>query len=118
MSSSMTVASQRTSSPKVVMVKVKNAQHAFSRAARSRTQASVPGWARSRKQMPVAVFSRPIRAWLNRRWYSLRRSGPVSGAPVMSQTIGVVGAGKSMILLLGSLQMLATCAGTTLNSGL
>jgi hypothetical protein len=29
-----------------------------------------------------------------------------------------VGAGKSMILLLGSLPMLATCAGTTLNSGL
>src|ERR1700745_1075001 len=72
----MTVASQCTSSPRAVMVKVKNAQHAFSRAARSRTHASVPGWARNRKQIPAAVFSRPIRGWLNRGWASLRGSGP------------------------------------------
>src|SRR6266516_4376669 len=36
----------------------------------------------------------------------------------MSQTIGVVGAGKSMVLLLGSLRVLAACPGTTLDSGL
>jgi DNA-binding transcriptional MerR regulator len=36
----------------------------------------------------------------------------------MSHTTGVAGAGKSMIVLLGPLQMLATCTSITLDSGL
>jgi len=95
-SSSMTRTSHRTSSPFVVTAKSKNGQQAFSRAARSRTHASTPSSARSRNRMPSAVRTRPTRAWWNSRWYSRMRSGPVSGAALMSQAIGVVVLGWSI----------------------
>jgi hypothetical protein len=68
----------------MVMSKVKNAQHAFSRAARSRNQSSRPGSARNGNRMPSPVRSRSTSAVMTRGWYSASRSAAVSGASVMS----------------------------------
>ena len=73
-------ASQRTSWSSAVTVKSKNAQHAFSRRARSRTQSSTPGSARKRNCMPAPVRLRPGQV--------LAEQAPVLGHPLREGTGG------------------------------